>query len=88
MIVVLCSGKVIEPAHLPAAITGRSGVSSGGKPNARSPRDRDEKAGLLAALRQSHGNKSEAARLLGISRVTLWKRLKKYEIEVNAEIRG
>jgi DNA-binding NtrC family response regulator len=32
---------------------------------------------ILLALRQCHNNKSEAARLLGIGRNTLWRKLKK-----------
>jgi len=40
----------------------------------------------LEALKRSGGNKSEAARILGISRVTLWKRLKAYDIQVNRKI--
>ena len=30
---------------------------------------------------RSGGNRSEAARRLGVSRVTVWKRMKKYRIE-------
>ncbi|MEQ9410578.1 MAG: sigma 54-interacting transcriptional regulator [Fuerstiella sp.] len=33
---------------------------------------------LVAALQQSGGNKAAAARLLGVSRVTIWKKVKKY----------
>jgi two-component system, NtrC family, response regulator HydG len=39
-----------------------------------------EKEAVLSTLEQTGGNKSEAARLLGISRVTLHKKLKKYGI--------
>jgi transcriptional regulator of acetoin/glycerol metabolism len=39
-------------------------------------------------LKEAGGNKSEAARVLGISRVTLWKRLKQYGIQVDKAIRG
>ncbi|MBT8367963.1 MAG: hypothetical protein KJP23_24980, partial [Deltaproteobacteria bacterium] len=37
-------------------------------------------------LRQVSGNQSEAARILGVSRVTIWKRLKKYGINIEAEL--
>jgi DNA-binding NtrC family response regulator len=38
----------------------------------------DEKQMIRKALHESGGNKAEAARRLGISRTTLWKRLAKY----------
>jgi PAS domain S-box-containing protein len=37
-----------------------------------------EREAILGALAASRGNRAEAARRLGISRVTLWKRLKKH----------
>jgi transcriptional regulator with PAS, ATPase and Fis domain len=36
----------------------------------------DEEARIVKALQQAKGNKTEAARLLGVSRVTLWKKIK------------
>ena len=36
----------------------------------------------MDALRQTQGNQSQAAALLGISRVTVWHRMKKYGIDV------
>jgi len=47
-----------------------------------------EKEALIQALRKSGGNQSEAGRLLGVSRVTIWKRIKKYGIDLKREIRG
>jgi transcriptional regulator of acetoin/glycerol metabolism len=41
---------------------------------------------LLAALRESGGNQSAAARRLGVSRVTVWKRIKKYGIDLRREL--
>ena len=79
---VLCTGEEIMPSHLPATILGRSRPLSAGKPQKPSPGDRDERETLLEILRRTDGNKSEAARMLGISRVTLWKRLKANGIQV------
>jgi transcriptional regulator of acetoin/glycerol metabolism len=36
----------------------------------------DEEARIVKALQQAKGNKTEAAKLLGVSRVTLWKKIK------------
>lgn len=41
-----------------------------------------EKSELIEALTQTHGNQSEAARLLDVSRVTVWNRMKKYDIDL------
>lgn len=40
--------------------------------------DRDR---IVAALKATDGNKAAAARQLGISRVTMWKKVRKYQIE-------
>jgi two-component system, NtrC family, response regulator HydG len=37
-----------------------------------------EKESLVGALKRSKGNKSEAARILGVNRMTVWNRMKKY----------
>lgn len=42
----------------------------------------DQKTALLEALRQSRGNRTEAARLLGVHRMTVWNRMKKYGIRI------
>lgn len=39
-----------------------------------------ERQQLIEALRQTRGNRTAAARLLGVSRVTLWKRIKKFQV--------
>lgn len=68
---VLCPGGEIEPAHLPPRIL--AGDACPPPPAAASEREE-----LIAALKQVGGNQSAAARLLGVSRVTVWKRMKKY----------
>lgn len=83
---VLCTGEEILPSHLPVTIIGGSQSFSVGNPAGRSQRDRDDRETLLEALKQTDGNKSDAARLLGISRVTLWKRLKAHGIQVEKTV--
>ncbi len=83
---VICPGGVITPEHLPVHFTNTDArPASSGNFGKRASSDRRQL--LLDTLKQTGGNKSEAARLLGISRVTLWKQLKKYEITVGKAIR-
>jgi DNA-binding NtrC family response regulator len=44
-----------------------------------------EKELILQALAKTGGNKAQASKLLGYSRVTLWKKLTKLGIEVGEE---
>jgi len=44
--------------------------------------DTQEREKVLAALRQTKGNRSKAAKLLGISRATFYRRLKQLEIDI------
>jgi two-component system, NtrC family, response regulator HydG len=44
--------------------------------------DSAEKARLVEALRQSQGNQSEAARILKVSRVTVWNRMRRHGIDL------
>ncbi|MFW6239473.1 MAG: helix-turn-helix domain-containing protein [Thermodesulfobacteriota bacterium] len=41
---------------------------------------------LIEALEAAGGNRSEAARRLGVSRVTIWNRMKKYGVRLNPRI--
>ena len=82
---VLCPGNWIGKEHLPPKIA--AGTK---RPVARRHRstasDQEERSLLLHTLRKVGGNQSEAARLLGVSRVTVWKRIKKYGIDLNDAI--
>ena len=83
---VLCPSGGINIRHLPPKISG-----SGGKcppPDCVPDQNRQEKEKLLKVLRETGGNQSEAGRILGVSRVTIWKRIKKHGIDVQREIRG
>jgi len=48
-----------------------------------SPEDGAERDALISALRRAGGNQSRAARLLGVSRVTVWNRMRKYGIDLH-----
>jgi PAS domain S-box-containing protein len=45
-------------------------------------KDHGEKTALIKALRQTNGNQSEAARILGVNRVTVWNRMRKHGIDL------
>jgi transcriptional regulator with PAS, ATPase and Fis domain len=81
---VLCSSGGIGVPHLPPKIAGVS--SECPEPATFSLSVLHKKEELLEALRKSGGNQSEAARLLGVSRVTIWKRIKKYGINLSTGI--
>jgi transcriptional regulator with PAS, ATPase and Fis domain len=78
---VTCQGETIQPKDLPPGILkeipGNQSVIN------MIPLNRDDvkKAQLLKALKQTGGNQSQAAQILGVSRVTVWNRLKRYGIK-------
>jgi len=59
----------------------KSGSSSFPEPSVN-----QEKEALISALRRCGGNQSKAARILNVSRVTVWNRIKKYGIDLDAII--
>jgi PAS domain S-box-containing protein len=88
---VLCRDGDIQIEHLPPEVGERPAEpiqAAAPTPVAAPGPEADEKERIVQALRQAGGRKTEAARLLGISRVTLWKKLKKYDIEVTPTVTG
>jgi two-component system response regulator HydG len=87
---VLCRNGGIGIQHLPVKIVSQntcipaqiSPAATSNRPSA----DVTERTELLAALRNAGGNRTVAARLLGVSRVTVWKRMKKWGIQVEKGI--
>jgi two-component system, NtrC family, response regulator HydG len=78
---VACHGPLIEPHHFPPNVfdgPARKPVRT------RVTLDPDEtkRTALVGALQKAGGNQSEAARILGISRVTVWNRMKKFKIDL------
>lgn len=77
---VIVSDDTIALLDLPPEIRGfdHAQSSAGTK---FSPEQEAEREEILAALRATDGNKTEAAKQLGISRVTLWKKIRKLNLE-------
>jgi two-component system response regulator HydG len=85
---VLCHEGEIMPNHLPARVTGdQTRLTSRRRAQQRQSGDQEKKR-ILEALEATGGNQSKAAEILGISRVTLWKRLKTFDIQVNRKVQG
>jgi DNA-binding NtrC family response regulator len=73
------SGPVIHTSDLPSCITGRQ-LQHVSAPVARITRIADlEKQAILEAIGQLNGDKLMAARLLGIGKTTLYRKLKRYQ---------
>jgi PAS domain S-box-containing protein len=73
---VLGRGEVLEAAHLPPEIKEESGLAP---PLEDEPENETDK--IVAALEKSGWNKSRAARLLGISRRTIYRKMEELGIE-------
>ena len=50
--------------------------------------ERKEKERLIEALKESRGNRSEAARILNVARATVWNRIRKYNIQIEQIVKG
>lgn len=82
---VLCPGTQIQSSDLPAHLRGKSGGPSAGITNFANE-GVDQRQKLVDALVQAGGNQTKAARILGVSRVTVWKWIKKYGIRFDATV--
>ena len=83
---VLARGKSIDQEHLPDKITRCKLMDTNPVKYAEFhntvKHGSTEKEKLIDALKQADGNQTRAAKILGISRVTVWKRKKKYGIQI------
>ncbi|MFI5181537.1 MAG: sigma 54-interacting transcriptional regulator [Thermoanaerobaculia bacterium] len=84
---ILCEGGLITAAHLPISVSRGdlpvsekpgTGISAASLPPSGVDLEGIEKAWVAAALERSGGNKSRAARLLGLTRAQLYSRLEKF----------
>ncbi len=79
---VICKSDIITPGHLPAEMqeldTGKT-VHNGGVTREQRPED------ILRALNMSGWNKSKAAKILGMSRPTLYAKIKEFSLTEPAD---
>ncbi|MBU4318640.1 MAG: sigma 54-interacting transcriptional regulator [Proteobacteria bacterium] len=81
---VLCSSGAIDVKHLPPKLVQSAQASGIVKVNLP-VEDSLQREELVKILKEVHGNQSEAAKKLGVSRVTVWKRMKKYGLRREIE---
>lgn len=81
---VVCHEEIISLHHLPQLIVSERSAYARRRESATKGHRTDE---LIKALQTAQGNRQEAARLMGISRVTLWKLLKQRGISVEGAMR-
>ena len=74
-------GPVLEVDELPPELRGEAPRRGARVTRPRMSPEDDERARILEALRAVGGLKSQAAEQLGISRTTLWRRMRELEIE-------
>lgn len=82
----ICRGSTIEASHLPP------NLNNGSDPRSHTPEkiefgqvtkslQENERDYILRILKSVNGNKTQAAKLMGIDRVSLWRKLNKYKEE-------
>lgn len=82
---VTCHEEMIQPCHLPETILRPKVTQITPKRNAFNVQE-IEKQELLEVLERTGGNQSKAAEILGVSRVTIWNRMKRYGIDAKRMI--
>ena len=89
---VLCGGQEIKPEHLPPKISPHGEQVPGSiarmdpdvsGANAQADTPSSQREQLIEALKRTGGHQAKAADILGVSRVTVWKRMKKYGVKAD-----
>jgi DNA-binding NtrC family response regulator len=87
---VVCHGSIIQTEHLPTELRRGRQVREPGAPSDSTPIGRtvDEYQKIVSVLRRRGGNLTQTARELGIHRTTLWRKLKRHNIDIEDILRS
>jgi len=77
-------GSRMEAQHLPASVRDPASTGGGGR-RYRAGEGSDERSAIEAALASAEGSRTKAAEILGMSRTTLWRRMRDLGIETTNE---
>ena len=79
----MCDGGELRVIHLPPDLQQHDGWLTRLSTSAEGPLTlaEVERRHILHVLEQAEGNRTRAAQVLGIDRVSLWRKLKKYDVE-------
>ena len=83
--IVCCGDSLIRLRHLPPRFHQVTQVEGAAQKVSMS-REETQKQDLIHALELAGGNRSEAARILGVSRVTVWNRMKRFGIDIKTKV--
>jgi len=79
--VILAPGETVNESDLPGNVRGGDGPPQVAGPEAPLSLEDAERETIVRVLEQAGNNKSEAARILGVTRVTLRSKMKKFGLE-------
>ena len=82
---VVCHRSLIEPHHFPPSIFDEQAPKAKKRWVSLDPNEAKRRE-LIKALKKAGGNQSQAARILGVSRVTVWNRMKKFGIHLTRQV--
>lgn len=80
-ILIHCPGEIVEPRHIVADLGNATTVAVRDTRQVWPSLERHEKQYILEVLDEVEGNRSAAAKILGIDRVSLWRKIKRYGLE-------
>ena len=82
---VVCRGSILQPSHAPVELLAREVEDKSDSAQATTPITEiiDQEGQIRHALAHAGGNIGQAARALGVHRTTIWRRLRRFNIDTN-----